>query len=193
MYLVTRKSKIGYGKSTQTINNVEMNFTQFCNLKDKLAEIILKASTKYNEVNVFASRSFDLDARYSVVLEVDENRISKKDKKKLIELMGEWKQHLSLNETDLLKKVQFLFVKKSHEVRSWSIYVRDDVKYATSIKLHSISTKEQLDALKLTPEDDLPHSFQFSFPVKTTTPDTKSLTEWLKNVQANTAKESFKS
>jgi len=73
--------------------------------------------------------------------------------------MGKWKQHLRSNEKDLLNKVQFLFVKKAHETRSWSIYVRDDVKYATSIKLHSISTKEELDSLKLTPEDDLPHSY----------------------------------
>ena len=68
---------MGYCKSTHTINNIPMNINQYANLKDKLAEIISKATAKYNEVNVFAGRSFDLDCRYSVVLEVDENRIGK--------------------------------------------------------------------------------------------------------------------
>lgn len=89
LHLVVRKSKMSYNKTTHEINGTRMNIRKYANLRDKMSDILTKATETYNEMNVFAGRSFDIDAQYSFVLEIDENRVDKTDRKKLIKLMSE--------------------------------------------------------------------------------------------------------
>lgn len=162
-----------------------------------MSDIINAGNATYNEMHVFAGRSFDADSRFSLVLELDENRIAKSDKKKLIQLMSKCHQEFLANKPELLKNFQFVYMKRSSEQTDsnskWQIYIRDDLKYAQRIKLHSISSQKQLAEMNLKPEDSEPHSYVYTFPSETQTPDVESVSEWVKTVEASQAKESFKS
>ncbi|EAR83568.3 thioredoxin (macronuclear) [Tetrahymena thermophila SB210] len=193
IHLVARKSKMCYNQSTHDVNGVKLNIRKYGNLKDKMVSIIEKANKTYNEMNVFTGRSFDLDARYSLVLELDENRLQKQDRKKLIQLFSDFHKVLREKEPELYKNVQFVYVKRANEDKKWNIYIRDDYRYGQKIKQHSVKTREELESLDLKDVNDKPHSFIFDFPAKTTTPDVVNLTEWVRTVQNGTAQESFKS
>lgn len=93
LHIAVRKSKMSYNNSTHEINGTKMNVKKYANLKEKMSDILTKATETYNTMNVFAGRSFDVDARYSFVLELDENRVDKTDRKKLLNLMSECHLH----------------------------------------------------------------------------------------------------
>jgi hypothetical protein len=102
LYLALRKSKMGYNVSTHEINGTKMNVRKYANLKEKMPEILTKAASTFNQMSVFAGRSFDVDAKYSFVLEIDENRLDKNDRRKLIKLMSDCHKHFEEKEPELL-------------------------------------------------------------------------------------------
>lgn len=59
---------MSYGKTTHDLQGLKLNIRKFGNLKDKMNKTIESATKTYNEMNIFTGRSFDFDARYSLVL-----------------------------------------------------------------------------------------------------------------------------
>lgn len=74
---------------------------------DQLAET-------YNDVNVFSNRSFGKPStKYSIVLELDLNKIPKHEETRLVKAFGELKNYLKEKEPEILKKTEFVYLNKT--------------------------------------------------------------------------------
>ena len=117
-------------------------------LSQKLNSILIELGTNYYKQNLFARRNFEpASTKFSVILEIDYNKVQKQQLKQLLKLIKEYREKFQ----DQAKNITFITAKRPRKGNNepWEIYFRDDIKIMNSIQIHSLTSKQEIEQLNL--------------------------------------------
>ena len=169
IFLFQRKSKLNFGRKNIDYDNNGFYAEKAGSLKGKLGDIMEEISKCYGRTNIFSARGFEqaLPPKFSLVIEMDMNKMDKTTYNRAIGLMGDLRKELSEKKPELYEKIAFVKNMKSLEKQSLSIFIRDDQSLFESIMEKDLKSLEELKALykdKVIPDVNKPNSFTYRFP-----------------------------
>ncbi|CAD8168376.1 unnamed protein product [Paramecium octaurelia] len=163
LFFLQKSSKLNNFQSSITINNKKLLITPAGTLGGKSVDNVMEDLTSaYNDVNVFSNRSFGKSfTKYSIVLELDLNKIPKHEETRLVKAFGELKKHLKETNPELLQKTEFVYLNKTPKDNhlGYQVYIRDDQKYGDRLRQHQETDINVMQKLSVFNEFGQAHSY----------------------------------
>jgi len=193
LFLLSKANKYNHRRKTTAVNDVVLNIVKSPKGMDSPLDEILVALTLAHKKNyVFTSQSFDVvPTKYSLVLEVDHNRIEKSELNRCIQAFSDLHTELLEKDPSLLEEVSLVRLHRKRAKGVYSVYIRDDEMTMKELAEAQRTTKnpETIEKVGDTVES---HSYLYEFPEDLDL-NKENLHQFIKDVKAGKVKEFFKS
>ena len=192
LFILSKSSKYNAHNIMTTLNNTNLFYSKSeKDIFNSLDDITTSLALTHKKSFIFTSQSFDqIPSRYSLVLEVDQNKISKVEYNRLVDLFSQVHDSFIKKEITLGNQVTLVKLNRTmKKSKGYRIFIRDE---ESIIKEFSAAERTTiLDTIN--PETEYkPHSYIYKFG-KNRVLDKDSLIEFVKETKEDKVKEWFKS